>query len=221
MQDSVFVVGRVSVFVSRLTVFDLPACGRRHHVFDLALSRSKLSGSGLVREKVITSDAYLSTEIQYSRTNGTPPGPLPQNPVPSVVYRLFDKRRLAGDAASAVSQADHVIVHRRQVASHKTVFFRLFPASGRHLRCRHRESTKSQGFPLGLVAVAVIRESDGGSEISAQGQDVTARLAVHVGAVGSHGSGIVFAVEQVLGVERNTPVFVKLPGGTRIPDRAT
>ncbi|WP_205895585.1 hypothetical protein, partial [Pseudomonas viridiflava] len=56
MQDSVFVVGRVSVFVSRLIVFDLPVCGRR----------------------------------------------------------------LAGDAASAVSQADRVIVHRRQAASYQT-----------------------------------------------------------------------------------------------------
>ncbi len=93
-------------------------CGRRHHVFDVALSRSKLGGSGLVREKACTSDEYSSAELQHSRTNGTPPGPLPQNPLPSVAYRLFDKRRLAGDAVDAVSQENRVIVHRRQAASH-------------------------------------------------------------------------------------------------------
>ncbi|WP_205924970.1 hypothetical protein, partial [Pseudomonas viridiflava] len=57
-----------------------------------------------VREKASTSDEYSSPEIQYSRTNGTPPGPLPQNRVSSVGYRLFDKRRLAGDAVDAVFQ---------------------------------------------------------------------------------------------------------------------
>ncbi|WP_205901034.1 hypothetical protein, partial [Pseudomonas viridiflava] len=61
-------------------------------VFDIALSRIKLSGSGLVREKTSTSDEYSSPEIQYSRTS-----PLPQNPVSSVTYGLFDKRRFAGD----------------------------------------------------------------------------------------------------------------------------
>ncbi len=40
---------------------------------------------------------HLHRMYQLSRTNGTPPGPLPQNRVPSVGYRLFDKRRLAGD----------------------------------------------------------------------------------------------------------------------------
>ncbi|UZA67102.1 hypothetical protein EZZ81_02170 [Pseudomonas viridiflava] len=40
----------------------------------------------------------------FSRTNGTPPGPLPQNRVSSVGCRLFDKRRLAGDAVDAVCQ---------------------------------------------------------------------------------------------------------------------
>ncbi|WP_205914541.1 hypothetical protein, partial [Pseudomonas viridiflava] len=63
-------------------------------------------------------DEYSSPEIQYSRTNGTPPGPLPQNRAPSVVYGLFDKRRLAGDAVNAVFQENRVIVHRRQAASH-------------------------------------------------------------------------------------------------------
>ncbi|WP_206321039.1 hypothetical protein, partial [Pseudomonas viridiflava] len=48
--------------------------------------------SGLVREKTSTSDEYSSPEIQYSRTS-----PLPQNPVSSVTYGLFDKRRFAGD----------------------------------------------------------------------------------------------------------------------------
>ncbi len=62
--------------------------GRRHYVFDGALWRSKLRGSGLVREKVITSDKYSSTEIQYSLTS-----PLPQNRVYSISYRLFDKRQ--------------------------------------------------------------------------------------------------------------------------------
>ncbi|WP_205902082.1 hypothetical protein, partial [Pseudomonas viridiflava] len=65
-------------------------CGRRHHVFDVALSRSKLSGSGLVREKTCASDEYSSAELQYSRTNGTPPGPLPQKRVHPADYRLFD-----------------------------------------------------------------------------------------------------------------------------------
>ncbi len=92
-------------------------CGRRHHVFDVALSRGKLSGSGLVREKASTSDEYSSSEIQYSRTS-----PLPQNRVPSVGYRLFDKRRLAGDAVDAVCQENRVVVHRRQAASHGPVF---------------------------------------------------------------------------------------------------
>ncbi|WP_162999980.1 hypothetical protein [Pseudomonas viridiflava] len=65
-------------------------------------------------------------------------------------YFMFDKRRLAGDAASAVSQADRVIVHRRQAASHKTVFFRLFPASGRHLHVGTAKAQKAKGFPLAL-----------------------------------------------------------------------
>uniref|UniRef100_UPI0019D0E6AB hypothetical protein n=2 Tax=Pseudomonas viridiflava TaxID=33069 RepID=UPI0019D0E6AB len=81
-----------------------------------------LSRSGLVREKASTSDEYSSSEIQYSRTNGTPPGPLSQNPVSSVVYMLFDKRRLAGDAVNEVRQESRVIVHRRQAASHGPVF---------------------------------------------------------------------------------------------------
>ncbi len=97
-------------------------CGRRHHVFDVALSRSKLGGSGLVRECSISATAYASDVPAFSRTNGTPPGPLPQNPVPSVGYRLFDKRRLAGDAVDAVCQENRVIVHRRQAASHGPVF---------------------------------------------------------------------------------------------------
>ncbi|MEE4180637.1 hypothetical protein, partial [Pseudomonas viridiflava] len=41
-----------------------------------------------------------------------------KNRVPSVVYGLFDKRRLAGDAVEAVRQVYRVIVHRRQAASH-------------------------------------------------------------------------------------------------------
>ncbi|WP_204955322.1 hypothetical protein, partial [Pseudomonas viridiflava] len=68
------------------------------YVFDVALSRSKLGGSGLVRECSISATAYASDVLAFSRTNGTPPGPLPQNRVPSVGYRLFDKKRLAGDA---------------------------------------------------------------------------------------------------------------------------
>ncbi len=83
--------------------------GRPHHVFDVALSRSKLSGSGLVREKASTSDEYSSPEIQYSRTNGTPPGPLPQNRVPSVGYRLFDKSGLVRECSiSATAYASDV-----------------------------------------------------------------------------------------------------------------
>ncbi|WP_206001400.1 hypothetical protein, partial [Pseudomonas viridiflava] len=39
----------------------------------------------------------------------------------SVSYRLFDKRRLAGDAVDAVCQENRVIVHRRQAASHGPV----------------------------------------------------------------------------------------------------
>ncbi|WP_205900943.1 hypothetical protein, partial [Pseudomonas viridiflava] len=67
-------------------------------VFDVALSRSKLSGSGLVREKASTSDEYSSPEIQHSRTS-----PLPQNRFFSVSYRLFDKRRFADDGVSSAS----------------------------------------------------------------------------------------------------------------------
>ncbi len=37
-------------------------------------------------------------------------------------YFMFDKRRLAGDVVDAVSQENHVIVHRRQAASHSPVF---------------------------------------------------------------------------------------------------
>jgi len=70
-------------------------CRRRHHVFDVALSRSKLGGSGLVRECSISATAYASDVPAFSRTNGTPPGPLPQNRVSSVSYRLFDKSALA------------------------------------------------------------------------------------------------------------------------------
>ncbi|WP_205903219.1 hypothetical protein, partial [Pseudomonas viridiflava] len=88
--------------------------GRHHHVFDVALSRSKLGGSGLVREKACTSDEYSSAELQHSRTNGTPPGPLPQNPVSSVGCRLFDKRRLAGDGFSSVTDVALEISDRWQ-----------------------------------------------------------------------------------------------------------
>ena len=42
---------------------------------------------------------------QLSRTSGTPPGPLPQKRFSSVVYRLFDKRRLAGDLPGTGSKA--------------------------------------------------------------------------------------------------------------------
>uniref|UniRef100_UPI00197F11C5 hypothetical protein n=1 Tax=Pseudomonas viridiflava TaxID=33069 RepID=UPI00197F11C5 len=51
--------------------------------------------SGLVRECSVSATAYASNVLAFSRTS-----PLPQNPVSSVVYRLFDKRRLAGDAFS-------------------------------------------------------------------------------------------------------------------------
>ncbi len=92
-------------------------CGRRHHVFDVALSRGKLSGSGLVRECSISVTAYASDVPAFSRTS-----PLPQNPVSSVGYRLFDKSRLAGDAVDAVSQENRAIVHLWQAASHGLVF---------------------------------------------------------------------------------------------------
>ncbi|WP_205902216.1 hypothetical protein, partial [Pseudomonas viridiflava] len=49
---------------------------------------------------------------------------LPQNLVSSVAYRLFDKRRLAGDAVDAAGQESRVIVHRRQAASHSPVLLR-------------------------------------------------------------------------------------------------
>ncbi|WP_205903536.1 hypothetical protein, partial [Pseudomonas viridiflava] len=52
----------------------------------------------LVRECSNSATAYASDVPAFSRTNGTPPGPLPQNLVSSVAYRLFDKRRLAGDS---------------------------------------------------------------------------------------------------------------------------
>ncbi|WP_205948442.1 hypothetical protein, partial [Pseudomonas viridiflava] len=70
----------------------------------------------------VSATAYASDVPAFSRTNGTPPGPLPQNPVSSVSYRLFDKRRLAGDAVDAVCQENRVIVHRRQAASQSPVF---------------------------------------------------------------------------------------------------
>ena len=72
--------------------------GRRHHVFDVTLSRGKLSGSGLVREYSISAFAYASDVTAFSRTNGTPPGPLPQNRVSSVAYRLFDKSGLVRES---------------------------------------------------------------------------------------------------------------------------
>ncbi|WP_205863405.1 hypothetical protein, partial [Pseudomonas viridiflava] len=75
---------------------------------------------GLVREKASTFDEYSSSEIQYSRTS-----PLPQNPVSSVGYRLFDKRGLARDAVDAVYQKKRVIVHRRQAASHGSMLVML------------------------------------------------------------------------------------------------
>ncbi len=37
-------------------------------------------------------------------------------------YFMFDKRRLAGDAADPVCQGNRVIVHRRQAASHGPMF---------------------------------------------------------------------------------------------------
>ncbi|WP_205966217.1 hypothetical protein, partial [Pseudomonas viridiflava] len=43
--------------------------GRRHHVFDVALSRSKLRGSGLVRECSISATAYASDVPAFSRTS--------------------------------------------------------------------------------------------------------------------------------------------------------
>ncbi|WP_206288394.1 hypothetical protein, partial [Pseudomonas viridiflava] len=51
--------------------------------------------SGLVRECSVSATAYASDVPAFSRTS-----PLPQNPVSSVSYRLFDKRRLAGDSIS-------------------------------------------------------------------------------------------------------------------------
>ncbi len=96
-------------------------CGRRHYVFDVALSRSKLGGSGLVRECSISATAYASDVPAFSRTNGTPPGPLPQNRFPSVGYRLFDKRRLAGHGVSPVTAKLPSASHRRQAASHSCV----------------------------------------------------------------------------------------------------
>ncbi|WP_206318101.1 hypothetical protein, partial [Pseudomonas viridiflava] len=71
----------------------------------------------LVRECSVSATAYASDVPAFSRTS-----PLPQNPVSSVSYRLFDKRRLAGDVVDAVSQENHVIVHRRQAACHSPVF---------------------------------------------------------------------------------------------------
>ncbi|WP_205966147.1 hypothetical protein, partial [Pseudomonas viridiflava] len=65
-----------------------------------------------------TSDEYSSAELQHSRTNGTPPGPLPQNPVSSVGCRLFDKRWLAGDGVRSVTDRSLQKKHRRQAASH-------------------------------------------------------------------------------------------------------
>ncbi|SHN22651.1 hypothetical protein SAMN05216593_11546 [Pseudomonas asturiensis] len=93
-------------------------CGRPHHVFDVALSRIKLSGSGpggvpLAREKAIKSDEYSSTERQHSRTS-----PLPQNIVSSVGYTLFDKRRLAGDGVSSVTDRWLQKKYRRQAVFH-------------------------------------------------------------------------------------------------------
>ncbi len=61
---------------------------------------------------------HLRRMYQLSRTNGTPPGPLPQNPVSSVGYRLFDKRRLAGDGVKSVNAGLPEKTHRRQAASH-------------------------------------------------------------------------------------------------------
>ncbi|WP_439884858.1 hypothetical protein ACTACK_25035 [Pseudomonas syringae] len=95
-------------------------CGRRHHIFDIALSRGKLRGSGLVRECCISATAYASDVPPFSRTSQ-----LPQNPVSSVAYRLFDKRGLGlgGNRTlndNAVYQENPVIVHRRQAASHSS-----------------------------------------------------------------------------------------------------
>jgi len=87
--------------------------GRPHHVFDVALPRGKLSGSGLVRECSISATAYASDVPAFSRTS-----PLPQNPVSSVGYRLFDKRRLAGDGVCSVTDRSLQKKHRRQAASH-------------------------------------------------------------------------------------------------------
>ncbi|WP_205948296.1 hypothetical protein, partial [Pseudomonas viridiflava] len=66
---------------------------------------------------IVSATAYASDVPAFSRTS-----PLPQNPVSSVSYRLFDKRRLAGDVVDAVGQENHVIVHRRKAASHSPVF---------------------------------------------------------------------------------------------------
>ncbi len=76
--------------------------GRRHHVFNVALSRSKLGGSGLVRECSISATAYASDVPAYSRTSPL----LQKNRVSSVSYRLFDKRRLAGDLPETGSSTD-------------------------------------------------------------------------------------------------------------------
>ncbi|WP_205901033.1 hypothetical protein, partial [Pseudomonas viridiflava] len=71
-------------------------------------------GSGLVRECSVSATAYASDVPAFSRTNGTSPGPLPQNPVSSVSYRLFDKSGLVRECSvSATAYASNVLAFSR------------------------------------------------------------------------------------------------------------
>ncbi|WP_206360616.1 hypothetical protein, partial [Pseudomonas viridiflava] len=62
----------------------------------------------------VSATAYASDVPAFSRTNGTSPGPLPQNPVSSVSYRLFDKSGLVRECSvSATAYASNVLAFSR------------------------------------------------------------------------------------------------------------
>ncbi|WP_205901035.1 hypothetical protein, partial [Pseudomonas viridiflava] len=71
--------------------------------------------SALARDCVSSVAEFLSVR-SYRRIAAQTKRAPTKNRVSSVGCRLFDKRRLAGDAVDAVCQENRVIVHRRQAS---------------------------------------------------------------------------------------------------------
>ncbi|WP_205904284.1 hypothetical protein, partial [Pseudomonas viridiflava] len=74
--------------------------------------------SALARDCVSSVADFLSVR-SYRRIAAQTKRAPTKKTLPSVSYRLFDKRRLADEAVDAVYQESRVIVHRGQAPSHK------------------------------------------------------------------------------------------------------